>query len=222
MKTLEHFSKLCSFGSKALFLLLVFLISCTKEDIAPDKYFDNEIDMQFKSMTVNEGTVNMEGFTRFAFTAIKEGLVITDGYTMNFLACEAELTFGDNKTFILNTMESFILPDGTLMPLREVSFEGTIGPGGRLIFTWPETWFEMGEPKTDVISQISEHTGSVLHGPGVKKNTLNYKGFYDGEKFFAEMHLTGIQEVPGTLPFFTEVIEGPIAIKFMIDLEVSK
>ena len=103
--------------------------------------------MQYKSLTINEGAGNLKGYTRFAFTAIKDGIVITDGYTMNFLACEAELIFNGNKTFVLNTMESFIPGRRALMPLRQVSFEGRIYPGGRVIFTWPETWFEMGEPK---------------------------------------------------------------------------
>ena len=221
MKKYKHYLKLHWFLLNALFLVLFFLVSCTKEYMTPEVKADTQYDMQFKSLTINEGTVNLKGYTRFAFTAIKDGIVITDGYTMNFLDCEAELIFSDDKTFILNTLESFILEDGSLMPIREVSFIGKITPSGRLIFTWPETWFEMGEPKTDVISQISEHTGSTLHGPGINKNTLNYKGFYNGEKFFAEMNITGLQEVPGTLPFFTEVFEGPIAIKFMIDLEIS-
>ncbi len=221
MKLLHRYQKSCGLSTIVLPLLLVVAAACTKMEMDPENYNVNQSNMQLKSLKLNEGTASMEGFTRFAFTAIKDGIVITDGYTINFLACEAELILTGNKTFILNTIESFILEDGSLMPIREVSFEGTIQPSGRLIFTWPETWFEMGEPKTDVISQISEHTGCVLHGPGVNKQTLNYKGFFDGEKFFAEMNLTGLQEVPGTLPFFIDVFEGPIAIKFMIDLELS-
>ena len=221
MKLFHRYQKSYGLITIVLPLLLVVAAACAKMEMDPENYNVNQSNMQLKSLVVNEGTESMEGFTRFAFTAIKDGIVITDGYTMNFLACEAELILTGNKTFILNTIESFILEDGSLMPIREVSFEGTIQPSGRLIFTWPETWFEMGEPKTDVISQISEHTGCVLHGPGVNKHTLNYKGFFDGEKFFAEMNLTGLQEAPGTLPFFTDVFEGPIAIKFMIDLELS-
>jgi len=35
------------------------------------------------------------------------------------------------------------------------------------------------------------------------------------------MHLIGLQEKPGTLPFFLEMVEGPVETKFIIDLKFS-
>lgn len=178
-------------------------------------------DMQFKSLTINEGTVNLEGFTRFDVYAMKEGKVITDGHVDNFLACTAELVFIDKKNFVLNTKESFILPDGSQMLIREISFDGKITPAGKVKFSWPETWVEMGEEKTEVLAQMNLHMGYVFHGPGINKNTLNYKGSFDGNTFYADMHIIGFQEKPGMLPFYVELVEGPISIDFSIELEVS-
>ena len=67
-----------------------------------------------------------------------------------------------------------------------------------------------GRAKTDVISQISEHTGTALHGTGINKNTLNYKGFYNGEKFFAEMNIIGLQEVPGLYLFLPKFLKDQL------------
>jgi len=189
--------------------------------MVPEIYTNDQDEMQFKSLVIQEGTVNLDGFTRFAFYAKKVDLVITDGYTDNFLACTAELIFNDKQNFVLNTKESFILPDGGQMLIREVSFNGKMTPSGQFKFSWPETWIEMGEVKTDILGQLREHTGYEIHGPGISNNTINYKGSFDDEKFYAEMHLIGLQEKPGTLPFFLEMVEGPVETKFIIDLKFS-
>ncbi|MDX2414188.1 MAG: hypothetical protein QNK33_03260 [Bacteroidales bacterium] len=204
-----------------LIMLLAFAIACTKEDLVPDNDNNKQYKMKSKTLAIKKGTTTLEGFTRFDVYAKKEHKVITDGHINNFLACTAELIFTGKHNFVLNTQESFILPDGSQMMIREISFNGMITPSGKLKFSWPETWFEMGEEITDVLGHMNLHMGYIFHGPGVNKNTLNYKGYFDGEKFFAEMHLIGFQEKPGTIPFYFELVDGPIAINFSIELEVS-
>ena len=172
-----------------------------------------------KAPIVNNGTVALQGFTRFAFSAPKEGVVITDGYTQNFLECKAELVFGDNKTFVLNTEENV---PGLDWVYRKVSFSGKITPSGELKFSWPEKWFELFAERTDILSQVREHTGMELSGQGINKNTLIYMGSFRNGKFFADMHIMGIQKVPGTMDFFKEIVDGPVLINFMIDLEVAE
>lgn len=226
MKNLNQNSAGNGFIIKVLVLLLVFIIGCTKEEFAPDNYSNNQNEMNFKSIIIHEGTVALDGFTRFDVYAKKEGKVITDGHVDNFLACTAELIIEDKKNFVLNTKESFILPDGNQMLIREVSFNGKITPSGQLKFSWPETWIEYGPTgpvvRTDVLAQLREHTGyNKIHGPGINKNTFNYTGNFDGNKFFAEMHIIGFQDQPGTLPYYFEVVDGPISLKFSIDLEIS-
>lgn len=221
MKTFNHYSKAHGLLTKVLFLLLVFVVSCTKEYMAHEEYSYDQEDMQFKSLTINEGTVNLDGYTRFDVYANKEGIVITDGHVDNFLACTAELVFKDQQNFVLNTKESFIMPDGSQMLIREISFDGKITPSGQLKFSWPETWVQMGEIETGVLDQMNLHMGYLFNGPGINNNTLNYKGSFDGNNFYADMHIVGFQEKPGILPFYVDMVEGPISVKFSIELEVS-
>jgi hypothetical protein len=103
----------------------------------------------------------LSGFTRFAFTALKEGRIITDGYSMNFLKCTAELTFSNHENFILHTKEFF--PD-TLMMYREIKFKGEMHTDNKLKLIMPKTWVELGadgvlQEKTEILNQIRKHTG---------------------------------------------------------------
>lgn len=164
----------------------------------------------------------LSGFTRFAFTALKESRIITDGYSMNFLTCTAELTFSDKKNFVLHTKEFF--PNSPTM-YREVNFKGEMTPNDQLTFTWPEKWYEMGmegiwKERTDILAQVRKHTGLNIFGHGIIKNTLNYMGYFDGKKLFADMSVVGFAEVPGEMDFFKTILNGPVLINFMIDLDI--
>jgi len=181
-----------------------------------------------KKDIAQEEIIHLQGYTRFAFFSVKEHSFITDGYSIgnNFLACYATLTFVDGQNFIMDTEE--YIPMETPVLYRRLSINGKITPGGQVKFSWPETWFEMKgdfsglEQRTDILAQVMEHTGMALSGPGISKNTLLYSGSFDGEKFFSDMHLTGLQEEPGTMPFLVEIVDGPVKINFMFDLEVSE
>ncbi len=204
---------------KNLLILLCLIPGCSKQDLAPENLNKNLNGMDQKNLIVHQGTIQMVGFTRFAFYVTKEDRYITDGYTSNFLECKAELTFSSKMDFTLSTKEYVDMGDGPFL-YREVNFQGKMTPSGQLNFNWPETWTEMGAPCTDVLGQIGEHTGMDLSGQGVSKNTTVYKGSFDGNSFFADMNLIGKQKKPGTLPFLVDMVDGPVKINFMIDLEV--
>ncbi len=166
----------------------------------------------------------LSGFTRFAFTALKESRIISDGYSMNFLECTAELTFSDKKNFILHTKEFF--PNSQTM-YREINFKGMMTPNDQLTFTWPETWYEIGiesiwKERTDILAQVRRHTGMNIFGQGISNNTLNYMGYFDGKKLLADMPVVGLAEIPGEMDFLKKIVDGPVMINFMIDLEVSQ
>jgi len=82
------------------------------------------IEINQNNLVIPKGTVSLQGFKRFAFTALKESRIIVDGYTMNFLICTAEWTFSDKNNFVLHTKE--FIPESTIM-YREVYFKGLPG-----------------------------------------------------------------------------------------------
>jgi hypothetical protein len=173
-------------------------------------------------LVVPEGTITLQGFTRFAFTAQKEGRIITDGYSMNFLKCTAELMFNDKHTFMLHTKE--FIPDSPIM-YRELTFNGVMTLNGLLKYSWPETWSELGgegklQEKKDILAQVRRHTGMAIFGEGINNNTLNFMGYFDGNKIFAHTHMVGLHKEPGEMDIFKTLMDGPIMINFMLDLEV--
>jgi hypothetical protein len=171
-----------------------------------------------------EGTLALQGFVRWDVDGRKEHKVIVDPMDM-YTLCAAELKFKDKKNFELRTKESF--DDGTLF--REILFQGTMTPSGQLKFAWPETWlelnFETGNLENaaypNVVAQVRAHTGYDISGPGVNKNTLNFVGSFDGNKFFADCHVVGFQEEPGMYPPYDVVVEGPIAFSVSLELKVA-
>jgi hypothetical protein len=174
-------------------------------------------------LVIPEGTVTLQGFKRFAFTALKESRIIVDGFTMNFLICTAELTFNDKETFVLHTKE--FIPETPIL-YREVYFKGEMAPNGLLKFTWPETWWEMEfegiwKERTGIFAQIRRHTGMVVFGQGISNNTLNYMGYFDGNKLFANMPAVGLPREPGQMELFKKLVEGPVMINFIFDLEIT-
>ena len=70
-------------------------------------------------------------------------------------------------------------------------------------------------------AQVSMHTGYDLHGPGINKGTLDYKGSFDGESFFAKWHWAGKQLVPGTFGPYIAMVDGLIKLEFSFELTVD-
>jgi hypothetical protein len=199
---------------KKLIFLLIFL---------PAFAFTQQNAKNENNIVIPKGKVTLKGFTRFAFTALKESRIIADGFTLNFLECTAELTFSDKNNFVLTTKEFF---PGSTTIYREANFKGEITPNGQLTFTWPAKWYELGmeniwKERTDALAQVRRHTGMKIFGQGISKNTLNYMGYFDGNKLFADMPLVGLAEVPGEMDFFKKLVDGPVMINFMFDLEIA-
>lgn len=201
----------------AILMILFIIPGCSLNDSDTEMLNHTTNESQLKSKIVKQDTVYLEGYTRFAFLVKNEGTYITDGYTSNFLQCEAKMTFEGDKGFKLWTKEYMDMGQGPFL-FREIAFEGKITPSGQLKFYWPEFWLQLGHQTTDVIGTLKLHTGMQVSGPGISKNTLFYNGSYDGEFFFAATHLNGLQQEPGTLPFFQTMVEGPVLVRFMIDL----
>ena len=70
-----------------------------------------------------------------------------------------------------------------------------------------------------VLLELRLHTGCVLSGAGINDNTLDYKGYFDGNRVFADMNIVGKQVAPPQLEFL-ENVDGPIMINFLIDLKI--
>ena len=169
--------------------------------------------------TVNQqGTIHLKGYTRFNVYATKPHRVIVDPEQM-FLICEAELTFGDDQSFVLKTKE-FMPGTPPLTLYRELTCHGKISNGGQVKYEWPESWWELGATLHDISANMSLHTGYVFSGPGINKNTAIYKGNFDGEQFNADFRVNAYQEKPGTMSPYQEVVDGPI--KFCISFELQK
>ncbi len=203
--------------------LLIALNGCTKQETDP---LVSQDELNMKALVMHEGTIKMEGYMRWYVYAKMEHKLIVDPELM-FTLCEAELTFTDKQNFTLHTKET--IPFDPPVLYREMTAEGKITPGGAVKFTWPETWMELNwatgqlepTPYADLVTQVKAHTGYELVGPGVNKGTLNYNGFFDGTRFFADCHSNAFQLVPGPAGTpYAELVEGPIIFSMITELEV--
>lgn len=222
MKTLNHLSSGFRLMVLVLSTLLISLNGCTKQETDPVGF--NELnDINMKSLVMHEGTVNLQGFMRWYVYAKMEHKLIVDP-AMMYTLCTAELTFIDEQSFTLHTTE--IIPPSLLF--REITFEGKMTPGGALKYTWPETWLELQPsgllepvPFANAVEQINVHTGYELSGPGVNKGTLNFKGYFNGTKFYADCHVNAFQLVPGPVGTpYEELVSGPILFSMVTELQI--
>lgn len=217
MRILEnHFIKNFAgikFCSCLLLMLLVF--GCTKVE-SPLIMPDDSSDAILKSKTVINEPINFEGTSEFDVYAVKEHRVIASGDEM-FLLLTATLTPLGGQDYLFETEEVLPPPVGPFL-YRKISFEVKISPGGAVMFSWPETWWELGTVRGDVIGQLLAHTGCIVYGPGINKGTLNYKGHFDGTNFSVKTHFMGKQINPE--PAMTDYwnIDGPAQFEFSFEL----
>lgn len=221
MNKFEFISKKITLLITVISLLLVCIMGCSKQELVPAGLDDNSGKMDLKSSVVHEGTITLQGITGFGFFAAKEKRVLADPYE-NTCECKAELTFTDNQNFVLHTKEYI---EGIMY--REVSFNGKITPGGQVKFSYPMTFTEFDFELNDyvvktvgILPEMKLHTGCAFYGSGINENSLDYTGYFDGKKFFADMHIVGLQEVSGQMPFLETIVDGPIMINFLFDLEL--
>ncbi len=160
--------------------------------------------------------VHLEGLTLFDAYAVKEKLVVVSS-DWDQLNCKATLTHVKDQDYILETKEYF----GDVLA-REITWNVKMTPSGVLNFAWPVPYYTY-DPSGLVFDNPADvvrfHTGYKVVGEGVNKNTLAYKGNFDGEHFYAATTFMGKWIQPGALEFFIET-EGPVKLVFGIDLHV--
>jgi hypothetical protein len=202
--------KICSF-----LLVTLFVFSCTKED-APLNMIEENPDVTLKSQTVYQDYC-LDGTSNFYAYALKEHRLVSDG-NENFLLMTAKFSHVRGHNYLLETEESLMLEDGSLMLFRKVRFDVKMMHGGLIMFSWPETWWELGTVRNDVLGQLLEHTGCIAYGPGTRQGTLRYRGHFDGENFYAATRFIGKQINPEpAMPLYWN-IDGPVRFVFSLNL----
>ena len=162
-----------------------------------------------------QGDYCLEGTSHFDIYAAKEKIVLSDPGEAPLL-CKATLTHTGGQNYLLETEES--VPMDPPMLYRRISFDVKMTPGGVVMFSWPETWWELGTVRGDVLGQLLDHTGCIPHGSGVNNGTLNYKGYFDGDKFCVSTHFMGEQVNPEpAMPDYWN-IDGPAKFEFSFNL----
>lgn len=225
MKSFNLSSRRSGLFIKVLFVLTLLSIGCTKQDTPPLSLNENLNEMNAKNnemnpkglITIND-VVCLKGTSTFDVYAPKEGRVVVNPAEM-FLIMEATLKHVDGQNYLLTTTESMPLPEGPPMLYRIIEFEVKISEGGVVMFSWPKTWWELGENPDDVLGQLLNHTGCVANGPGVNMGTLDYKGTFDGVNFTASTHFMGKQVQDPSMPVYAG-IDGPV--KFVFSMILNK
>jgi hypothetical protein len=192
-----------------ILLMLLLAVSCSKDEGLLSTG-DELSDVLKKAEMIPD--LCLEGPTYFDF------FVRTDKIPMGMAGyCTAQLWYDEiEETYKLQTMEYRPDETGNLVLYREVEFDLKITPGGQVMFPWPPIWTEEGEELGadgfSVVDLVKLHTGATdLFGPGINKNTLIYKGHFNGSKLEVMSHFTGMDALG---------LEGPVGIKFSYDLEV--
>ena len=238
MKT--KISVIKSIGKVLFAILFLFVLTPACIEYSESELMDQEIYNQLlKSKIIPESSVQLKGFSRMAYFKKVENEFIFDelsgtyydGYENNFLISDAVLTFGEGMSFELSSTDyvDFDLDPETVtdrLLFRKITFKGKITPSGQLKFTWPDKWlqfdFVTGDlaETEDILGQIALHTGFTLSGPGITANTIMLTGNFDGDKLFAEIKLNGLQEQPGIYNPFNVVIQGPVLVNPILEMEV--
>lgn len=195
-------------GFFAFFLMLLLLVGCgiQEDDPVPaaERFTTTPSDASARIIDIPE-VVELEGYTTFYIYAEKEKREIINVQAW----CEATLTNDAGKKYILITEE--YMP-GATTPFRILTWNVKMTPSGVLDFVWPDA---------NDIAILEMITGYSLSGPGVNKGSEEYHGKFDGEIFQATVHMMGLQEELGIIPPYSEeIVDGPIMLKFGLDLTV--
>lgn len=219
MKTYTLIIKTC-----LLLLLMIVAMGCNSDEPVTLNDFDAERNKMVTSK-INY-PLQLTGFVYFPSYAVKEHRVIAPGEVFKFPSTATLEKVSDHDYILVVTA---VGPTETFL----VTYDVKITPSGVISFIWPETyeayvyaldmWFTIDVVITDTITL---HEGSIIHGPGINRGTVNYKGKFDGSQFFAASHFTAKQIEFGTNyfyqpPYLDELIQGPIKVGFAImDLDV--
>ena len=198
---------------------MALFFTCDMQQVEPESILhDGPYTMKSK-VSISDVPLNLTGHQRFYAYAIKADNLVVDSK----LPMTATLRHIEGQNYLLETKE--FTPPASPSPgilYRTMSIEVKITPSGRVMFSWPDEWQELpGAHPDGMAAQVAEHTGYDLHGPGINKGTLDYKGSFDGEDFFAKWHWTGKQLEPGTFGPYVNLVDGIIKLEFSIDLIVD-
>jgi len=207
--------KAVRFRFYGFFIGMFLLAGCVMQDEnpIPAKYDASTefSDAQAKIINVPDEIIHFEGFLLMKLVEVKEHETYFD-FAVPILGATLEHVNGNN--YILRVLENG----------RDLAFITTMTPSGTLECLWPVPSVNIdpitGTEFDNPVDQLEFTTGLKLHGPGINKKTLIYKGKFDGEKLFISTHFTGNQETFGTNPRFQVEIKGSMQFTFGYDLTV--
>ena len=218
MKALDNLFKRCWFFISILFVAALFIFGCSKREMAPLAMEGDLDQINFKSMPIINGEVCLNGTSNFDVYSPKLNKVIVDPEQF-FLIMEAKLRHIEGQHYLLTTTEYMPTENGPML-YRIFDFDVKISEGGVVKFTYPETWWELGETRNDILGQFLDHTGCIAFGAGVNKETLNWKGFFDGESFFASTNFMAKQVQDPMMDVYYGM-EGPGKFEFSMTLSIT-
>jgi len=185
--------------------LLLFFCACEKQDMETlSPQTQDESDALKSGASIIETPLELSGFMHFYVYAVKEDHLVVDSK----LPMVATLTHKKGHDYLLVTSET--IPAPPYFTYRKMEIDLISVPPVLTPFL-----------HTNMAEQVKEHTGYDLHGPGINKGTLDYKGSFDGESFFAKWHWAGKQLVPGTFGPYIAMVDGLIKLEFSFELTVD-
>jgi len=212
MKLLEHVKQSRYVLLFTLLTLLICACETQNEQVVP-----LEPELEESCIEFPKTPFGLTGETIFSVFSIKRKFYI---YPPTPFITTGTLTHKKGHSYLFH-MESYL--PGESEPFRIVDFDARIMPGGTMIMSWPDEWWEFGAVyQGSVVDQMMEHTGYKFRGPGIKGGTTVYTGKFDGSKLKLTSSLMAKQVQPGTFPQYQEMVDGPINMKIVINLNVNQ
>ena len=209
---------------------LVFIYACSMQDtdvVSPqNKSEDDPSAMAARVIPIETPLVFNNGFTLYYSYSVHEKRFIKspDEGGPNATAI---LTHKTGHDYLLVVTETVPFPPFFIFRIMEIDVK--ITPSGEVMFSWPDNWLQINSfadpaltPHSGIVDQVLTDTGCIIHGPGINKGTVEYKGTFDGERLIAISHFMGDMVQPGTfLPWYGEIVDGPIKHEFLLELSVG-
>jgi hypothetical protein len=159
-----------------------------------------------------EGTVELSGAQNYYTYAPKNNELLQN----TPIPCDVILEFLEGQDFQFTIIEYTVPP-------RSWSVIGKMTPSGELKLSMPRPQQILPDGTEIYITDIiGMHSGCELYGPGINKQTLNYSGYFDGERFYAAASFYSKCEVswpPNEL--FETPVDGPVQWKWIIDVTID-
>jgi hypothetical protein len=203
----------------SLMLLLLLAMGCSLQDEEPLKIADESSDdvtakIANLRQVSKDGPIYLSGFQKYYTYAVKSKEII-QGKDDEGLPCDVIIEFLEAHEIRITVDEG--RPDGPGVYL------GTMTPSGQVKFSFPSPLMILPDDSPFYITDIiSMHSGCELYGPGINKGTLNYHGYFDGERLLVSASFYSKCEVEWPLnDLFETPVEGPVHWKWTIDVTVD-